>query len=291
MSTDLRPPASPAAPGTSAPAASSRKRFDWRGSLPELVGVPALVVLIVTAWWLYVVVFDVRPVILPTPQAVWDALVDGLATSPTDPAGYLYHARVTLVEILAGFALGAVVGLVLALVLSQVRIIERIVNPVVVAFQSVPKIAFAPLFIIWFGFGSESKIMLVSLVTFFPVLVAGMAGFKSVEPERLDVMRSLGASGWQRFSKLVLPNSLPYLFTGLEISLVQAITATIVAEFLAGTAGLGVLTVQMQQVLDTASIFAVMTLLGVMGWLLVVILVAIRKRLVFWSAESRRGGR
>ncbi|UDY23484.1 ABC transporter permease [Nocardioides sp. Kera G14] len=281
----------PEAPSAVASALVPTRRTSWRERLPELIGVPVFVALIIVAWWGYIELFDVRPVILPTPKAVWDALVDGLSTSPSDPAGYWYHARVTMVEILAGFGLGAVVGLLLALLLSQVRIVERIVNPVIVAFQSVPKIAFAPLFIIWFGFGSESKIMLVSLVTFFPVLVAGMAGFKSVEPERLDVMRSLGASTWQRFTKLVLPNSLPFLFTGLEISLVQAITATIVAEFLAGTAGLGVLTVQMQQVLDTASIFAVMVLLGVIGWLLVLVLVAIRKRLTFWSAESRRGGR
>ncbi|MEX0426138.1 ABC transporter permease [Nocardioides sp. DS6] len=286
MAIDIRPTV-PTAP---VPTRTAEKRFEWRSSLPEIIGIPAVVILVIAAWAAYVALFDVRSVILPTPKAVWEALVDGLSTSPTNPAGYLYHARVTLVEILAGFGLGAAVGLVLALVFSQIRLLERIVHPIVVAFQSVPKIAVAPLFIIWFGFGSESKIMLVSLVTFFPVLVAGLAGFKSVEPERLDVMRSLGSSPWQRFSKLVLPNSLPYLFTGLEISLVQAMTATIVAEFLSGTAGLGVLIVQMQQVLDTASIFAVMVLLGVMGWVLVLVLVTLRKRLVFWSAESRRRG-
>lgn len=284
MAIETRPPASPA----SAAARSRKKRFEWRNSLPEIIGIPALIVLLIAAWAAYVELFDVRSVILPTPEAVWDAFVDGISKSPTDPGGYLYHARVTLVEILAGFGLGAAVGLALALLLSQVRIVERIVHPLVVASQSVPKIAVAPLFIIWFGFGSASKIMLVSLVTFFPVLVAGLAGFKSVEPERLDVMRSLGASRWHLFSKLVLPNSLPYLFTGLEISLVHAMTATIVAEFLAGAAGLGVLTVQMQQVLDTASIFAVMVLLGVMGWVLVQVLVTTRKRLVFWSSENRR---
>lgn len=266
-----------------------KSRLVWRNYLPEIIGIPALIILIIAAWAAYVAIFDVRAVILPDPKSVWDALINGVFMDPTDPASFLYHARVTLVEVLAGFGLGTVIGLVLALIFSQIRILERIVHPVVVAFQSVPKIAVAPLFIIWFGFGAESKIMLVTLITFFPVLVAGLAGFKSVEPERLDVMRSLGASPWQRFTKLVLPNSLPYVFTGLEISLVQAMTATIVAEFLAGTAGLGVLIVQMQQVLDTASIFAIMVLLGIIGWVLVAILVTLRKRLVFWSAENRRG--
>jgi NitT/TauT family transport system permease protein len=268
-----------------------KKRFDIRNSLPEVLGIPALIILIIVLWAVAVEVFDVRSVIMPTPAAVWNSLVAGLAVDPTQPGSYYQHALVTLSEIVAGFGIGAIIGLVLALVLSQIRILERIIHPLVVGFQSVPKIAVAPLFIIWFGFGSESKIALVSLITFFPVLVAGLAGFKSVERERLDVMRSLGASRGQTFTKLVLPGSLPFLFTGLEISLVHAMTATIVAEFLAGRSGLGVLIVQMQQVLDTAAIFSVLVILGVMGWVLVLILATIRKKLVFWSAEGRRDDR
>lgn len=261
-----------------------------RSFLPELLGIPALLVAMVVIWSIWVDRSNVRSVIMPSPSAVWEALKQGLSVGPSEPSGYLYHAKVTLTEVLAGFGLGAGIGLGLALVLSQVRLLERVIHPLVVAFQSVPKIAFAPLFIIWFGFGSQSKIALVSLITFFPVLVAGLAGFKSVEPERLDVMRSLGAGRWKTFYKLVLPGSLPFVFAGLEISLVHAMTATIVAEFLAGRAGLGVLIVQMQQVLNTAGIFSILVILGVMGWLLVLILVLIRRRLVFWSAEGRRVG-
>jgi NitT/TauT family transport system permease protein len=267
----------------------TKGRFTLRNSLPEVIGIPALIIVLIIAWELAVRVFNVRSVILPSPLAVWEALVRGLAMNPTNPTSYVQHTLVTLWEILAGFGIGAIVGIVLALTLSQIRLLERVIHPLVVGFQSVPKIAVAPLFIIWFGFGSESKIALVAIITFFPVLVAGMAGFKSVERERLDVMRSLGASRWETFSKLVLPGSLPFLFTGLEISLVHAMTATIVAEFLAGRAGLGVLIVQMQQVLDTASIFSILVILGVMGWILVLILTTIRKRLVFWSPDSRKG--
>lgn len=258
-----------------------------RTYLPELLGIPAVVILIIAAWAWAVPAFNIRSVILPSPLGVWKSLVAGLTVDPSSPASYYYHAWVTLSEILGGFLLGSLLGLALALLLSQVRILERIFNPLIVAFQSVPKIAIAPLFIIWFGFGSESKIALVTLIVFFPVLVAGFAGFKSVERERRDVMQSLGASKWQTFTMLVLPGSLPFLFTGLEISLVHAMTATVVAEFLAGQAGLGVLIVQMGQVLDTAGIFSLMVVLGVMGFALVQILALIRKKLLFWSAAAR----
>jgi NitT/TauT family transport system permease protein len=258
-----------------------------RKYLPEALGIPAVVVLIIAGWAWAVQAFTIRSVILPSPLGVWKSLVTGLTADPASPASYYYHAWVTLSEILGGFLLGSVLGLVLALVLSQVRILERIFTPLIVAFQSVPKIAIAPLFIIWFGFGSESKIALVTLIVFFPVLVAGFAGFKSVERERKDVMHSLGASKWQTFTMLVLPGSLPFVFTGLEISLVHAMTATVVAEFLAGQAGIGVLIVQMGQVLDTAGIFSLMVVLGAMGFALVQILAFIRKRLLFWSAAAR----
>jgi NitT/TauT family transport system permease protein len=258
-----------------------------RSHVPEIVGIPLLSILIIALWAWAVEAFDIRAVILPSPLAVWEGLVHGLVSDPTSPASFYYHAAVTLGEVVAGFGLGTILGLVLALLLSQIRLLERIANPLIVGFQSVPKVAVAPLFIIWFGFGAESKIALVTLIVFFPVLVAGVAGFKSVERERRDVMESMGATKWQSFVKLVLPGSLPFLFTGLEISLVQAMTATVVAEFLAGRAGLGMLIVQMGQVLDTAGIFAVLVVLGFIGWALVQILAVTRKRLLFWSAEFR----
>lgn len=257
-----------------------------RDRVPEVLGTPLLVIAIIALWELAIRVLDIRPVILPSPLSVWQALVAGL--NPLAPQSFYPHIAITLWEILAGFALGALIGLVLALALSQLRTLERVVKPIIVAFQSMPKIAIAPMFIIWFGFGASSKIALVALVVFFPVLVAGLTGFRSVDQERLEVMRSLGASRWQTFRKLVLPGSLPFVFTGLEISLVHAMTATIVAEFLAGAQGLGVLVVQMGQVLNTAGVFAVMVVLGLLGWLLVQLLALVRKRLLFWSIDTRR---
>ena len=264
-----------------------RSARTWlRRHLPETLGTPATIILIVGLWWLVVTAFHLRSVILPSPLAVWGSLVQAL--NPSDGANLYADLWVTLQEILVGFVLGSLLGLVLALTLAQFRLVERIAKPVLDAFQSMPKVAIAPLFIIWFGFGSISKIALVILVVFFPVLVAGLVGFRSVDQERLEVMQSLGASKWRTFTKLVLPASLPFLSTGLEISLVQAITATVVAEFLSGTAGLGVVIVQMGQILNTSGVFAITIILGVVGWVLVLILALIRRRLLFWSIDVRR---
>lgn len=257
-----------------------------RRHIPETVGTPLAIVAIVLIWWALVTGFQIRSVVLPSPLGVWNALVQAL--NPANPANLYEDIGITLYEIVVGFVLGSLLGIVLALILAQFRTVERILKPIVDAFQSMPKIAIAPLFIIWFGFGAISKIALVIIVVFFPVLVAGLAGFKSVDQERLEVMQSFGSSRWRTFTKLVLPASLPFLFTGLEISLVQAITSTIVAEFLSGTAGLGVVIVQMGQVLNTGGIFAVTIILGVIGWILVLLLALVRRRLLFWSIDTRR---
>jgi NitT/TauT family transport system permease protein len=257
----------------------------WRRWRPDYLLIPAVFVAFIVVWDLFITIFDIRSVILPRPLAVWQNFTSGLNTEST--LNYYPHILTTLNEVLGGYLIGAVVGIVLALLLSQIPLLERVFKPFIVAFQSIPKIAIAPLIIVWFGFEIGSKIALVILIVFFPILVNGLSGFKSVEPERLAVMRSLGASQWQIFIKLVLPGSLPFLFAGLEVALVQAMTAAIVAEFLAGRQGLGVLIIQMEQTLNTAGIFGVLVVLAILGWLLTMILNLIRKKLVFWSDAER----
>lgn len=248
---------------------------------PELLLIPAVFVAFIIIWDLVIRVFDIRSVILPSPYAVFQSLVNGL--NPANASSFYNDILYTLGEIVAGYLIGVMIGIILALFLSQIELLERIFKPFIVAFQSIPKIALAPLIIIWFGFGIGSKIALVILIVFFPVMVNGLVGFKSVDQERLAVMRSLGATRWQIFSKLVLPGSLPFLFAGFEVAIVQAITAAIVTEFLAGREGLGVLIVQMEQVLNTSGIFSVLVVLGLIGWGLTFIISFIRKKLVFWS--------
>lgn len=261
---------------------SAMKSRRWRA---DYLLIPAVFVVFIIIWDLFITIFDIRSVILPRPLAVWQNFISGLNTESA--LNYYPHILTTLNEVLGGYLIGALVGIVLALLLSQIPLLERVFKPFIVAFQSIPKIAIAPLIIVWFGFEIGSKIALVILIVFFPILVNGLSGFKSVEPERLSVMRSLGASQWQIFSKLVLPGSLPFLFAGLEVALVQAMTAAIVAEFLAGRQGLGVLIIQMEQTLNTAGIFGVLVVLALLGWFLTMILNLIRKKLVFWSDAER----
>lgn len=264
---------------------SKSSAIKWRRLRPDYLLIPAVFVAFIVVWDLFITIFNVRSVILPRPLSVWQSFISGLNTN--SPLNYYAHILNTLYEVLAGYVIGAIVGIILALLLSQFQLLERVIKPFIVAFQSIPKIAIAPLIIIWFGFGIGSKIALVILIVFFPILVNGLSGFKSVEPERLAVMRSLGASQWKIFTKLVLPGSLPFLFAGLEVALVQAMTAAIVAEFLAGREGLGVLIIQMEQVLNTSGIFGVLVVLAVLGWILTMILNFTRKKLVFWSEEER----
>ncbi|MEH7253295.1 ABC transporter permease [Neobacillus niacini] len=264
------------------PKKSSTLKWRWRA---DYVLIPAVFVAFIVVWDLLITIFDIRSVILPRPLAVWQNFISGL--NPESALNYYPHILNTLYEVLAGYGIGALVGIVLALMLSQIPLLERVFKPFIVAFQSIPKIAIAPLIIVWFGFEMGSKIALVILIVFFPILVNGLSGFKSVESERLAVMRSLGASQWQIFSKLVLPGSLPFLFAGLEVALIQAMTAAIVAEFLAGRAGLGVLIIQMEQVLNTAGIFGVLVILAIIGWMLTMILNVIRKKVLFWSDAER----
>lgn len=252
----------------------------------EWILIPLVFITFIAIWELFIRIFEIRSVILPSPLSVFKNFISGM--NPSSALTYYPHIATTLYEILIGYAIGSAIGIILALLLSQIPLLERVFKPFIVAFQSIPKIAIAPLIIIWFGFGVISKIVLVVLIVFFPVLVNALTGFKSVEPERMAVMKALGASKWQVFTKLTLPGSLPFLFAGLEVALIQAMTAAIVAEFLAGSSGLGVIIIQLEQVLNTAGIFGVLVVLAIIGWLLTFILNLIRKRLVFWSDAERK---
>src|SRR6185312_14846207 len=159
-------------------------------------------------WEAGVHVFGVREYILPPPTQVVRALVKNWQP-------VLASAWITTLEILAGYALAVVVSIPLAIGIVFSRAIEEAVYPVVVFLQIVPKIAVAPLFIIWFGFGFTPKLLLVFLLSFFPIVVASIAGFKSVDPEIMDFARTTGAGGWKMFAKIRLPQALPDIFTGL----------------------------------------------------------------------------
>lgn len=244
---------------------------------PQLALVPAVFMVGVALWEWIVRQWAVPAYIAPPPSAVWRSLAGGLRSGV-----YLEHFWVTLFEAVAGFAIAAVSGILLGALIAQSRLVERTVYPYLVALQTLPKIAIAPLIIVWAGFGLSSKVIIAALVAFFPVLVNVIVGLKTVEPAKLELMRSLRASRWQTFRLVTFPNALPFVFAGLDIAVVFSVLGAIVGEFVGAQQGLGNLILQFNVSLDIAGVFAVMILLAVLGIALHLVMQAIERRVIFW---------
>lgn len=242
-------------------------------SLAVLVGV----------WEAAVRLLSVPSFLVPPPSAVARALWIGFVVNPFGTGSYLAASISTYSAALVAFGLAAVFGVAVALVLAQSRRIEESVMPYIVGFQTLPRIAIAPLFIIWFGQGMLAKTILAAVVAFFPVLVNALVGLTSVPRSRLELMRALKASRWQTFWLVQLPGALPYVFAGLDVALVFSILGAIVAEFVGGQDGLGVLILQAHFTLDVSGVFAVFVILIVIGLALRGALQTLRRRLLFWS--------
>ncbi len=253
---------------------------------PELILAPVLLVVIILGWEWSVILLDVPKYILPTPSAISVALWRGLNYGPFERGGYWLHAGITLGQVLMGFFIGSGVGLILGTIISQFRIVEATLRVYLVAIQSLPKIALAPIIVLWFGFGMTSKIVIICLLTFFPLLVTSMAGFRAVDPERLELMRALGARPWQIFWKVRLPSALPYIFAGLEMAAVFSVVGAVVGEFVGAQMGLGTLILSMNAQMDTAGTFSVFIILSLVGIILHAILRWVQKRVLFWSPKE-----
>ncbi len=245
-------------------------------------------VVFVTSWELLVVYLGIPQFIVPKPTQVLQELVRGLTAEPTSRGSYLLHAYYTLLQALAGFFLGSCLGVLLGTLLSQIPLAERVLRPYIVAFQSVPRIALAPVFMVWFGLGLSSKIVLATLGTFFPLMINAMAGFRSVEDEKVELLRSLSASRWQIFRMVTVPTAMPYIFAGLEIAILHSVTAVIVGEFIGAKVGLGVLLVQLNFNMEVAGVFAVFIVLSAMGIGLSTLVYQVRRRVLFWAPEERK---
>lgn len=254
-----------------------------RGALSGLVSV----IVAFAIWQAAVSLFAIPAYVLPKPIDVWTALVAGLLVDPTTRASFWYQLAATLQATMLGFAIASVLGVGLAAVMAEFRIVMRAIFPYIVAFQSLPKIALAPLYLIWFGYQMESKVAMSATVALFPVLLNSLQGFAAVERERLDLMASLDASRWQSFWLIKFPNALPLIFAGLNLGIVYAMLGTLVAEFIGAQRGMGVIITQLDSVADTAGVFAILVVLGVTGYVLIAIVRACQQRVVFWSGEDK----
>jgi len=271
---------------TSAPAAKRKPRAGERnvnGLLINIVGVLALF----GAWMLAVRGLDVPSYILPAPSAVVKALWSGIAVDPASPLGYYLPLWGTLRNAIVGLGIGCGLGLVLGSLMAESRTCEKLLMPYVFALQSLPKVAIAPLVVIWFGFGDGSKIAVAALLAFFPILINSFTGLRSVEPERIDLMRSLSASRWETYRIVKLPHAAPYIFAGLDMAVVYALLGTIVAEFLGAQQGMGVVITQAQAVTDVAGVFAALVILGVMGVILHGLVRGAERKVVHWVDRNR----
>jgi len=272
-STDM--PAIEDAPAVHAPA-------QLNGTLIAALGLVVLLAL----WEASAHLLHLPSYILPAPEDVVRALWSGLAVNPASPLGYYLPLWGTFHNAATGFAVGAGAGLVLGSLMAESRVIEKLLMPYAFALQSLPKVAIAPLVVIWFGFGDGSKVAIAALLAFFPVLINSFTGLRATEPERVDLMRSLSASRFETYRIVKLPSAAPYIFAGLDMAVVYALLGTIVAEFLGAQQGMGVVITQAQSVTDVAGVFAALIILGVLGVLLHAMVRRIERRVVHWSRQK-----
>ena len=245
-----------------------------------------LILITLAVWEAFVRGFAIPQFILPAPTAVFMGLYRGIAGGL-----YVEHIWITLTETLLGFALGTTLAFALGIAVALSRRVEYFLYPFIVMFQSMPKVALAPLIIVWFGLGLTSKVINAALVAFFPLMVNTIVGIRSADEDRINLMKSLAATRSQIFWMLQLPNALPYIFAGLEIAMIFALIGAIVAEFVGAQAGLGMLIQSMNFSMDVAGQFSVLLILSILGLILNSIIVGIRRRVLFWDEREKAEAR
>ncbi len=244
---------------------------------------PFTLALSILAWYLIVWVGDLRPFILPTPDLVWMRFIRVL-----QDGSLLTHFAITLGEVLSGLILGAIVATATGYVLAKSPSLERILSPYIVASQSVPVVAIAPLLIIWFGPGLFSKVLICALIVFFPILINTVVGVRTVPKDLYDLMRSLQASRWEIFSLLEVPAALPVMLGGLRIGATLAVIGAVVGEFVGSDQGLGFLINVGRGQYDIALVFVSVFSLVAMALSLYGIVVFFERRLLAWQQRPEQ---
>lgn len=251
-------------------------KFSWKNVAEPVLFFLALLVL----WEILVEVIKVPAFILPPPHDLWTAFIKKLPILGN-------HAFITFIEAFGGFVLSLVFGVGFAISVVYSRHLQNTIYPLIVILYAMPKSAFAPLMVIWVGYGLFSKIAIAFLVAFFPVVVNTVVGLKEVEPELLELARINRGSDWDVFKKIRLPNSLPYMFAGIKVAIVLSVTGAIVAEFVAANEGLGYLVLQANYSLDTAFALVILLILAVLSLGLFWLAEILQRKLAPWSAAVR----
>ena len=248
----------------------------WASWMAPVVTLAAALI----AWELVVDLFTVPEYLLPPPTGVARAMA-------AEWRYLLFHTWVTTKEILLGFALAVLVGIPTAVAIVSSPTLERAIYPLLVASQSVPKIAIAPLLIFWAGIGTLPKVLVAFLISFFPIIIDTVVGLRSVEPEMLHLARSMGAGERRIFVKIRFPSALPNIFAGFKVAVTLAVVGAIVGEFIQADQGLGYALLQANAVLNTKLSFAAIIVLAALGVVMFVIVDVIERRLIPWHVSHR----
>lgn len=244
---------------------------------------PAVLVFIgsIVAWEAAIDIFKVPEFLIPPPSKVFLALANRNINWP-------YHFWVTAYETLAGFAAAAVFGITAAYLIVHYRWLNQLFYPYILLAQIVPKVAVAPLFFIWFGFGELPKVLVAFLVAFFPIIVDTIVGLNAADPDMLDLMRVLGASRYKTFVRVKLPAALPHIFGSFKVAITLAVIGAVIAEFVGAERGLGFMIVRAQSHFRTDQVFASLFLLVVLGVALFLGLVLMERLAIPWYARMKR---
>ena len=247
---------------------------------PNLISLLLFFSLLIT-WEALVRKTGVSALIFPAPTAVLAVLWEGLTV------GFLWpHIWVTSVETLIGFSLGCIIGFIAGLILGEVIFLRQLLWPYVLASQVIPKLALGPIFIVWFGFGMTSTIVITALICFFPLLENTMTCLQSVSPNKRDLFRMLGASRWQTLLKLKIPSGLPVILAGVRVAIVLALVGAVVGEFIGGSSGLGASIITAQGMMDSTLMFALFIVITALGSLFYQLTILIENYLL----SSRKKG-
>lgn len=235
----------------------------------------ALALVLLGLWELLVRQWGLSALVLPAPSAIAASLWTGLAT------GYFWpHIWATLQALLLGLAAGSAIGLLAGMALAESELLERVLKPYVVVSQVVPKLALAPLFVLWFGFGMLPTVLITALICFFPLMENTLTGLRQVDAQRLQLFRMLGATRLQTLLRLKLPTGLPAILAGLRVAVVLALVGAVVAEFMGASRGLGAVVIAAQGMMDTTLMFAALVLIAAMGLLLYQACLVLERRLL-----------
>ncbi len=235
----------------------------------------ALLICLIAGWELFCRTSGVSALVIPAPSAVTELLWEGLTT------GFLWpHIWITTIEMALGLALGCAIGFLCGIVLGETEFLRRLLWPYILASQVVPKLALGPLFIVWFGFGMTSTVVITALICFFPLLENTLTGIHHIDPQKRELFRMLGATRLQTLLRLKIPAGLPVIMAGVRVAVVLALVGAVVGEFIGGRSGLGASIIAAQGMMDSTLMFALFIIITALGMIFYQATILVERRLL-----------